>query len=261
MTLRRPLPVLLFCVFVPATSASAAFVLDDVTVRVYDAAGLDPATARAALNLAAATLAPGAHVWWRHCNVRNVGTACERSPEPGERILRIVRSRDATDSRPSRGQLRSASPLLPLGDAFVDPGTQSAVLATIYLDRVRVLARAGGVTEARLLGHAIAHEIGHLLLASKTHGARGLMRPVWSSEELRRGRAADWVFSDQELAAIRARLAAANGPKAQLPPANSQSGRSDSGLGVGSWESGVSGYFPCAAASAARPALRMLRIA
>ena len=133
---------------------------------------------------------------------------CERGPAPAELVLRLVQSRDARDSQAARGYLRSAG-LLPLGDALVDRHTQSGVLATIYLDRVRLLAQAAGVTVARLLGHAIAHEIGHLLLASNAHGADGLMRAIWSSQEVRRDRPRDWIFSEQELATIRARRDAA----------------------------------------------------
>jgi hypothetical protein len=54
-----------------------------------------------------------------------------------------------------------------------------------------------------LLGYAIAHELGHLLLASNTHNTRGLMRPIWRDDELRSKRSADWNFTPQEVAAIR----------------------------------------------------------
>ena len=97
----------------------------------------------------------------------------------------------------------------PLGDAFIDVGTQSGVLATIYSDRVRDLADAAGGNAATLLGRAIAHEIGHLLQASNVHSTHGLMRPIWTREEVRRSRASDWMFTEREIAAIRRRLEAA----------------------------------------------------
>jgi hypothetical protein len=102
--------------------------------------------------------------------------------------------------------LSSPASLLPLGDAFVDLGTQSGVLATIYVDRVTALADASASSVATLLGYAIAHEIGHLLLGTNSHGLRGLMRPLWSRDEVRRGRASDWMFTEREAQAIRARL-------------------------------------------------------
>ena len=79
------------------------------------------------------------------------------------------------------------------------------MLATIYVDRVSRLASSAGADMTALLGHAIAHEIGHLLMASTTHNERGLMRPVWSREELRRNRAEDWRFTDTERLALRNR--------------------------------------------------------
>jgi hypothetical protein len=212
MMRRCPPFFLLPWLFVPAGGASAATVLDDVTVRVYDASGLDAATRAAALEVAAATLAPAAYVWWRHCSAPGPTPSCNRGPESGELVLRIVQSRDTADSPAVRGHLRSTN-LFPLGDALVDHRTQSGVLATIYLDRVRLLANAAGVTVARLLGHAAAHEIGHLLLASSAHGADGLMRAIWSSEEVRRSRPGDWIFSPRELAII-------SGRKTRIPNPN-----------------------------------------
>lgn len=93
------------------------------------------------------------------------------------------------------------------GDAFVDTGNDTAVLATIYADRVVGMARAAGVAFARLLGYAIAHELGHLLLASPAHATDGLMRPNWLDRELRRRDVRDWAFSSQDAATIRSRLA------------------------------------------------------
>ena len=93
-----------------------------------------------------------------------------------------------------------------LGDAFVDTSARSAVLATIYVDRVASLAGAADLATHVVLGYAIAHELGHLLLGSNIHSARGLMRAVWRENELRRGEKADWSFMPQDVAAIRQRL-------------------------------------------------------
>jgi hypothetical protein len=88
---------------------------------------------------------------------------------------------------------------------MLDTRTGSGVLATIYFDRVQWLAHESGTDSRVLLGRAIAHELGHLLLASTAHGAAGLMRALWSGEEIRRGSARDWLFAPSELRAIRAR--------------------------------------------------------
>jgi hypothetical protein len=80
------------------------------------------------------------------------------------------------------------------------------VLATIYVDRVMLLAVLTGADAATLLGRAIAHEMGHLLLATNAHATHGLMRAVWSGEELRSERGSDWIFTKEEIAVIRARF-------------------------------------------------------
>jgi hypothetical protein len=81
-----------------------------------------------------------------------------------------------------------------LGCAVIDLRTGAGTLATIYGDRVSLVAARTGVVEATLLGRAIAHEIGHLLLGTPQHAASGLMRAQWSDRELRNNLAADWTF-------------------------------------------------------------------
>jgi hypothetical protein len=109
--------------------------------------------------------------------------------------------------------VRSPVPLrhhgtLPLGDAMIDTRTGTGVLATIYIDRVEWLADQAGADRRALLGRAIAHELGHLMLATTTHGPVGLMRAFWSHDEVRRGQRRDWSFAPTELAAMRRRAEA-----------------------------------------------------
>ena len=59
-----------------------------------------------------------------------------------------------------------------------------------------------------LLGNAIAHELGHLLLATTSHGPVGLMRALWSEDEVRRSQSKDWRFAPAEIAVIRRRAEA-----------------------------------------------------
>jgi hypothetical protein len=114
----------------------------------------------------------------------------------GELSLRIVRSVVPSNYA---GQL-------PLGEALIDPQTGGGTLATVYIDRVEWMAKQTSTDPRALLGRAIAHELGHLLMPTSGHSTRGLMRAIWSGAELRRGRARDWAFEPREVAAIRARL-------------------------------------------------------
>ena len=181
------------CVLTTTGLAGAAEIPPNpVTVRVYETTQLDPELKAAALDLARATLASASvDVSWKPCGPGVGSGSCDRPPA-GELVLRVVRSTVESGRRP-----------LPLGDALVDRESGEAILATVYLDRVMRVATAARMDTRALLGYAIAHELGHLLLASSTHNTRGLMRPIWRDEELRSERSADWSFTAQEIAAIR----------------------------------------------------------
>jgi hypothetical protein len=226
MRLRRLVPLIALCSFVPS-SASPEPGSDPggeayrgltpvraparIIVRVYEVDVLGSELKATALNTAEKTLSGAAiAVGWRECppapqdaargalsegRRAGVSPACE-TPGVGEFVLRIVRS---TARHHDEG--------LPLGDAFVDTETRSAVLATVYADRVARVAAAAGADTAVLLGYAIAHEIGHLLMASTHHSRSGLMRSVWRAAELRARRAGDWTFTAADVATMTGRLA------------------------------------------------------
>lgn len=201
MSLRQILVSLSF-VIVASPASGAVTGWTDVVVRVYDANGVMTGTKLAALDEAAKTLeAASIEVIWRVCSTearvsRREGAMCNAPLASGELAIRIVRS-----PVPPRYQ-----GTLPLGEAMVDTRTGGGVLATIYIDRVEWLAREAGADSRALLGRAIAHELGHLLLATTTHGPVGLMRALWSNDEVRHGRARDWAFAPNELQIIRTRV-------------------------------------------------------
>jgi hypothetical protein len=92
-----------------------------------------------------------------------------------------------------------------LGLAVVGPGEPSHT-AFVFQDRVLAYAGRHRLDAGRLLGHVIAHEVGHLLLASTTHAATGLMRGHWTPALLKRGAGGAMRFSESEGAAMRQRL-------------------------------------------------------
>lgn len=112
--------------------------------------------------------------------------------DPGEVAVRIVRGVTAPrTSAPRTAHQHDLS----LGYSLIDPETRGGALATIYLDRVEWVAWNSGADPRVVLGRAIAHEIGHLLLGSNKHAGAGLMRAVWSRQALERDHAADWLFT------------------------------------------------------------------
>ena len=90
--------------------------------------------------------------------------------------------------------------------AVVDVDAGVGSLATVYADRVRVMAQRAGVDNAELLGRAMAHEVGHLLLGTNGHAAHGLMRASWSSVDLQ-GYGVQWFFNGKEGEAMRRGIA------------------------------------------------------
>jgi hypothetical protein len=165
------------------TASQTTRAAEPLSIRIYDSLHSGAATLASARAVAAAILAEGgvSAVTWRDCSV-----GCAEPVQDRELLVRIVRA-------PADGSTGS------LGCAVIDLRRGAGTLATIYGDRVRLVAARTGVVEATLLGRAIAHEIGHLLLGTSQHATSGLMRAEWSDRELRNNLAADWTFGRLEV--------------------------------------------------------------
>jgi hypothetical protein len=182
-----------------------------VVIRVYDMATTDTAGRAAALRAATeAMTSAGVAVDWRDCSRGGAAHPCRTIRGAGDLVVRILPA-----SAPG------ADPTAELGFAPIDPSGRATVIATVYYDAVQRVASRTGLDARALLGRAIAHEVGHLLLRAPGHGRSGLMRPLWTDAELARDRPGDWAFSDEESRLLRA---AAREPE---PPVG---GAADAGL-------------------------------
>jgi len=83
----------------------------------------------------------------------------------------------------------------------------------VFQERLDVLAAAANIHPARLLGDAMAHEIGHLLKGSNSHSPQGLMSEHWSANELRAVAMASLNFTADDAVLMQTRLAQAEGRK------------------------------------------------
>lgn len=190
----------------PLPALAAETLWSEITVRVYEGTGAVPDERNAALKIAGSIISSASvEVVWRACSGSSTPgpspdsrriDPCRAPLSAGELSLRIVRSGEAIDDDHRA---------LPLGEALIDSRARTGVLATVYADRVDWMAKRTGVPPHELLGRAIAHELGHLLMATSAHATHGLMRPVWSQSEVRRQRTSDWSFKPREIAAIRVR--------------------------------------------------------
>jgi hypothetical protein len=194
-----------------STEPSAGQVDCRLVVRVYDAIGVSAADLeQARLTVASTFHEVGAGVTWR---------VCPRSAE--------IPSPDACDDAVGRNdvilRLVAAPPIAPafvadnvLGYSRLPAVGPAESLVTVFVNRVRDLARRGPVAPGTLLGRVVAHELGHVFLGVG-HSAAGLMRARWKLDELwtDSGR---WGFTVQERPAIRRAILAssnASGPQAE----------------------------------------------
>jgi hypothetical protein len=172
--------------------ASAQTYAGHLAVRLYDFSGLDKSVRSAALDEARAIVADaGVSANWHDC-YRTEGC----TPEAGELVIRVVRETGEHGREWQR----------PLGFSVIDPAAGSGTLATIFINRVEDSARHAGSDVALLLGRAVAHEVGHLILRTNAHADQGLMRAIWTEQELARNTHDDWVFASSDRRQIRAVL-------------------------------------------------------
>jgi hypothetical protein len=93
------------------------------------------------------------------------------------------------------------------------PGTTTIRGTLVYVFYRRILSFAIGyrVDPGAILGHVIAHEIGHQLLPYNCHSKTGLMTGMWDQQEVRRATKGALSFSAEESRVITTRLVAARG--------------------------------------------------
>ena len=90
-----------------------------------------------------------------------------------------------------------------MGFSLVSGSKEPAYLSTVFVNVVWSVAHGAGVDPRDLLGLAIAHELGHVLLNTNSHARTGLMRANWSRAELRRADESDSRFLSNEAATMR----------------------------------------------------------
>jgi hypothetical protein len=86
-------------------------------------------------------------------------------------------------------------------------GGQVGRVANIFYHRVEELARSKTCSKGEILAHAVAHEIGHLLLGNVDHSPAGLMKAQLGHKELQSAARGDLVFLESEAEQIRKALA------------------------------------------------------
>lgn len=170
-----------------------------VAVRTYNYAGVSSEPlASAKSEVEHIFRRAGISLAWVDCRVPGGkdGPACTEPLLAGrDLMLRLVERTPADGER-----------IVALGESVLDREERSGVLMTVDVFPVRAIALRASTSISTLLGRAIAHEIGHLLLGSADHPRLGLMRALWSHDELRGLKPAHWGFSAREATRMRLTL-------------------------------------------------------
>lgn len=188
---------------IPGTAVAQGFSPDPLAIRTYNNYGVAADDLRAArMHVDGIFRDAGIVLSWLDCWYRDKEPAetpaqCRQPLGANELTLRLQAPNP-----------RSGTRYVSMGFSLVNLGEGVPFLATVYVDLVASISRSATIDFRLLLGRAIAHEIGHLLLDTSRHTDHGLMRAGWSRAELQKNNAADWAFRDTEIATMQ--RAAAN---------------------------------------------------
>jgi hypothetical protein len=174
---------LLPTVFVPKLAAAALPAEASLTIRMYDRARIGSKTLIQAERVASEIFSrAGIEARWiiwsdfdgdALVNDFSPGTKGCVQPLHSANITAVIVA-DAPGGVPQQA----------LGYAL--PCARRGVQVTIYGDRVGIVSRTSPACFYRVLGHAIAHEVGHVLLRSSVHGDAGVMKAVWNNGDWQR---------------------------------------------------------------------------
>jgi len=92
-----------------------------------------------------------------------------------------------------------------LGFAMLGNSGEHAHYSSVFYHRVEELSGIWTSSRPVVLGHVIAHEMGHLLLGEGGHSRTGLMTADWNRAELEHVNQRAFTFTSQQAKEIRAR--------------------------------------------------------
>jgi hypothetical protein len=133
-----------------------------IALLAYDFAHLDPAVLQAGKSVTSEIFAnAGVETMWLDCQVSQECDAEDGRPQFRLEILLSV---------------RGVSNDNPLGFAVPCAKTNKTCVSYILYSPIDLLAIQSGTSPGRILGHVMAHEIGHALLGPNAHSVSGIMQ-------------------------------------------------------------------------------------
>ena len=169
----------------------------DLTVHLYDYVAISEETLRHAIGeagriLRTAGIATEWHVHAFH-EPAVVASAVRFTFGPTDLAVRVMPAEMAV--------LMGLAPDA-LGFAFPSQIEGIGTLALVIFDQIENTARQPGL----LMGHVIAHEVGHLLLGPDSHSMTGIMQDPWTPTVLDQAYRGQLFFMPDQASLMRARL-------------------------------------------------------
>jgi hypothetical protein len=178
-----------------------------ITVSIHDQAGVPEETILEAEKVATRIFEQaGIRLAWLDCPTIltevSMSQPCGETSYPQHLHLGVL----------SRSRGLSASTI---GISFLTSAGEGCYADIFYEPTLEVQGSEKGDLGA-LLGHAAAHELGHLLLGTNSHSVKGLMRGHWEGPELHQIRSGTLFFSDIEARRMRGKISTRCGVSRQV---------------------------------------------
>jgi hypothetical protein len=168
-----------------------------IRVAVYNDAKVEGAELHDAEHQAAALFAEaGLKITWLDYSHKQRSVRCQPGNSSADFVLRIVSAFGTVPQGPGSDAL-GQSMVPPAGYGYVPCGT-----ASVFYDRVMAFASVWAPHLPQILGDAIAHELGHLLVGTR-HSRQGIMKALWTFQDLDLARRGKLRFSAAQLAALK----------------------------------------------------------
>ena len=172
-----------------------------ITIRIHDYAQSNPSVRQKAEEAAGNILQKaGVASRWIDCTAGSSGTGdCAGAGSPLDFVVNLLPYSMSERLHQRRGVL---------GYTPDASGNHFGFITWVFYDVAKERSVDYQQDFGELLGDAIAHELGHLLLGNNSHSDWGLMSAFWSGEQLRLASQGWLAFSNQESARIQLALSA-----------------------------------------------------
>ena len=115
-------------------------------------------------------------------------------PGPASLVLRII-PRSMARPKPTNPAA--------FGVALVPKDGRFGIFASVYIEAASAIAGEDEALGARMLGHLMSHELGHLLLGEQSHSRRGIMKADWIEKDLRHAAQGRFLFTARQASQMR----------------------------------------------------------